>query len=105
MTFNAMLTAVCNAAESIDDEIKNKLTDELLSHEYVPYVTVDVAPSMGAVLVKYCNSVVWSSENDSFDEYESAEEFKDMLRSEICLCAKFMALAVEHLTAEAIFAS
>ncbi len=99
-----MLAAVIKAAEEIDNEIKDKLDESLLAHEYVPYVIVETAPSMDAVLVKYCNTVVWSSENDSFDDYETHAEFRDMLRSEICLCAKFMALAVEHLPAEAIFA-
>ena len=103
MKFNEMLIAVTEVAEQIDYQIKEKLDESLSSHEYVPYVTVESAPSMGAVLVKYCNSVVWSSENDSFEDYDTIADFRDMLRSEIALCAKFMALAIEHLSAEAIF--
>jgi hypothetical protein len=103
MKFNEMMITVSDIVRKLDDEIKAKIPEAMLDHEYVPYVTFECCPTMDAILVKYCNSIFWSSANDTFEEYETDGEFEDMLRSELCLCAKFMALGVDHLTATIIF--
>lgn len=103
MKQSEMINEVIRMAERLDDEIKSKIPENLLDNEYVPYVIVELAPGLGAVLVKYCNTVVWSSENDCFEEYETAEAFESMLRGVISQCAMFMATGVAHFTAKQIF--